>query len=89
LNLPEDSNWPSALFIAADGSQAVLFIFQLAPRVNCMMPRVKLQGLDPQAEYFVDERGPFSGSVLMGVGLLYSFQAEYASKVVFLEKKMP
>jgi alpha-galactosidase len=54
-----------------------------------MMPRVKLQGLDPQAEYFVDERGPLSGSVLMGVGLLYSFQAEYASKVVFLEKKMP
>ncbi|OOQ82246.1 putative alpha-galactosidase G [Penicillium brasilianum] len=88
LNLPEDSNWPSALFIAADGSQAVLFIFQLAPRVNYIMPRVKLQGLDPEAEYCVDGHGPFSGSVLMNVGLHYSFQAEYASKVVFLEKQM-
>jgi alpha-galactosidase len=88
LNLPEESNWPSALFIAADGSQAVLFIFQLAPRVNYMMPRVKLQGLDPQAEYCVDGQGSFSGSVLMNVGLHYSFQAEYASKVVFLEKQM-
>ncbi|KFY00748.1 hypothetical protein O988_03110 [Pseudogymnoascus sp. VKM F-3808] len=28
LNLPEDSNWPAALFISEDESQAVLFYFQ-------------------------------------------------------------
>jgi alpha-galactosidase len=88
LNLPEDSNWPSALFVAADGSQAVMFVFQLAPRVNHIIPRVKLQGLDPHAEYCVDGHGPFSGSVLMNVGLKFSFNTEYGSKVVFLEKRL-
>ncbi|KAJ5900633.1 alpha-galactosidase C [Penicillium subrubescens] len=88
LNLPEDSNWPSALFVAADGSQAVMFVFQLAPRVNHIIPRVKLQGLDPHAEYCVDGHGPFSGSVLMNVGLKFSFNTEYGSKVVFLMKRL-
>ncbi|KKK21427.1 putative melibiase [Aspergillus ochraceoroseus] len=86
LSLPEDSNWPAALFISADGSRAVLFFFQLSPYVNHTMPRVRLQGLDPLSTYRVDGEGPYTGAMLMNLGLQYSFQTDYASKVAFLEK---
>ncbi|KAL4863296.1 hypothetical protein BDV12DRAFT_206640 [Aspergillus spectabilis] len=85
LTLPEESNWPAALFIL--GKQAVLFLFQLAPVVNHAMPRVRLQGLEPQAMYLVDGQGPYSGSMLMNLGLQYSFKTDYGSKVVLLEKQ--
>ncbi|KAJ0418621.1 putative melibiase [Aspergillus carlsbadensis] len=86
LSLPEESNWPAALFISNDGSQAVLFFFQLAANLNHTMPRVRLQGLQGEVMYRVDGQGPFSGAMLMNLGLQYSFQANYASKVVFLER---
>ncbi|KAL5342685.1 Melibiase-domain-containing protein [Aspergillus crustosus] len=85
LTLPEESNWPAALFL--HGNQGVLFFFQLAPLVNHAMPRVRLQGLDPQANYLVDGQGPYSGSMLMNLGLQYSFKTDYASKIVFLQKQ--
>ncbi|KAL2869613.1 alpha-galactosidase [Aspergillus lucknowensis] len=87
LSLPEESNWPSVLFISEDGFQAVLFFFQLAPCLNHTMPRVRLQGLDALATYHVDGQGPYSGSMLMNLGLQYSFQTNYASKVVFLKRQ--
>lgn len=86
LTLPEDSNWPAALFIDEDGCNAVLFLFQMKPVVNHEMPRVKLQGLDPKAMYRVDGQGTLLGSMLMNVGLKYYFWSDYASMVVFLEK---
>ncbi|KAL4786864.1 Melibiase-domain-containing protein [Aspergillus varians] len=87
LSLPEESNWPAALFVSENGAQAVLFFFQLAPYVNHTMPRVKLQGLESQATYRVDGEGPYSGAMLMNLGLQYSFTTDYGSKVVFLEKQ--
>lgn len=87
LNLPEDSNWPAVLFISEDGSEAVLFYFQLSPNLNHALPWLKLQGLDPQATYSVDGNQTYSGSALMNKGLQYSFPEEYGSKVVFFEKQ--
>ncbi|GIJ92717.1 hypothetical protein Asppvi_001995 [Aspergillus pseudoviridinutans] len=84
LSLPEESNCPAVLFIL--GNQAVLFLYQLDLKVNHALPRVKLQGLGPQDLYFVDGEGPYSGAMLMSLGLQYSFGADYGSKVVFLEK---
>jgi alpha-galactosidase len=86
LSLPEESDWPAVLFVSEDGAKAVLFYFQLSPNVNHTMPRVRLQGLDPRAMYRVDEQGPYSGDMLMNLGLQYSFSTDYASKVVFLER---
>lgn len=87
LNLPEDSNWPAVLFISEDGSEAVLFYFQLGPNLSHALPWLKLQGLDPQAMYSVDGNQTYSGSALMNKGLQYSFPEEYGSKVVFFEKQ--
>lgn len=86
LSLPEESNWPAVLFVSEDGVKAILFLFQLSPNVNHTIPRVRLQGLDRQAMYSVDEQGPYSGDMLMNLGLQYSFSTDYASKVVFLER---
>jgi alpha-galactosidase len=87
LSLPEESNWPAVQFISQDQSQVVLFYFQLSPNVNHSMPRVRLQGLDEDAMYRVDGAGPYSGAMLMNLGLQYSFRTEYGSRVVFLEKQ--
>ncbi|KAL4888876.1 putative alpha-galactosidase G [Aspergillus ambiguus] len=87
LSLPDESNWPAVQFISEDRSQAVLFYFQLSPNVNHTMPRVRLQGLDMNAMYRVDGAGPYSGAMLMNLGLQYSFSTEYGSKVVFLAKQ--
>ncbi|KAL4878802.1 alpha-galactosidase C [Aspergillus karnatakaensis] len=87
LRLPEESQWPAAQFISEDGSQAVLFYFQVSPNVNHAAPWVRLQGLDPEAEYSVDGNATYSGSTLMNMGLQYTFDTDYGSKVVFLERQ--
>ncbi|KAI9926942.1 hypothetical protein ASPWEDRAFT_177396 [Aspergillus wentii DTO 134E9] len=87
LSLPEESNWPAVLFISEDGSQAVLFYFQLSPNVNHATPRIRLQGLDSQAMYSIDGNGTYSGQTLMNMGLQYPFDTDYGSRVVFLEKQ--
>ncbi|BCS27802.1 alpha-galactosidase [Aspergillus puulaauensis] len=87
LRSPEESQWPAALFVAEDGSQAVLFYFQLRPNVNHAAPWVKLQGLDEEAQYKVDGEGTFSGATLVNMGLQYTFDTEYGSKVVFIERQ--
>ncbi|RAH86358.1 alpha-galactosidase C [Aspergillus japonicus CBS 114.51] len=87
LRLPENSQWPAALFIAEDGAQAVLFYFQLQPNVNHAVPWVRLEGLDPAAEYLVDGDSRYSGATLMNMGLQFTFDTEYGSQVVFLERQ--
>lgn len=87
LNLPETSNWPAVLFIAEDGQQAVLFVFQLAPNVAHAWPRIRLQGLDAQASYKTDGNVVYSGATLMNLGLQFPFNSDYGSQVVILEKQ--
>ncbi|KAL4997463.1 putative alpha-galactosidase G [Aspergillus recurvatus] len=87
LALPEDSNWPAALYLSESRAQGVLFFFQLAPMVNHALPRVRLQGLEEGAMYRVDGEGPYSGSMLMNLGLQYSFRGDYCSRVVFIERE--
>ena len=87
LNLPEESNWPAALFISEDGKKAALFIFQQKAHWNNVFPPVRLQGLDPKAKYSVDGNLTLSGSTLMNFGLQYSFNGDYDSKVVLLERQ--
>ncbi|CEJ57078.1 Putative Alpha-galactosidase C [Penicillium brasilianum] len=87
LSLPEDSNWPAVQFISQDGSQAVLFYFQIDPNINHALPWIKLQGLDPEAVYSVDGNATYSGSVLMNIGLQFVFETDYGSQVVFIAKQ--
>ncbi|KAK8062371.1 alpha-galactosidase 2 [Apiospora hydei] len=86
LNLPEDSNWPAALYLSEDGSKGVLFYFQVRSTVDQPTPYLRLQGLDPAARYTVNGTDTYSGATLMRMGLQYRFNGEYDSKVVLIEK---
>ncbi|KAI1248270.1 hypothetical protein MGN70_010520 [Eutypa lata] len=86
LNLPEESNWPAALFITPDGESAVLFWFQVRANINHAAPFLRLQGLDPAARYTVEGNATYSGLTLMNIGLQYYFDGDYDSKVVLIEK---
>lgn len=87
LRLPEESNWPAMLYVSQDETQAVLFYFQIRSNINHAFPRVKLQGLDNHSNYLVNGEGPISGFTLMNLGLQYSFESDYESKIIFLEKE--
>ncbi|KAL2827323.1 Melibiase-domain-containing protein [Aspergillus cavernicola] len=86
LNLPEASNYPSALFISEDGNQAVLFAFQIRTTGVHNYPLLRLEGLDPSATYKLDGERTLSGATLMNGGIQYRFGSDYDSKVVLLEK---
>jgi alpha-galactosidase len=87
LNLPESSNLPATLFISEDGKQAVLFAFQIRFKTTHSYPMIRLQGLDPSALYKVDGDQTYSGATLMNGGIQYRFEADYDSRVVFLERQ--
>lgn len=87
LNLPEDSNWPAALFVSENGKEAALFFFQLLANNNNLFPPVRLQGLDAKANYKVDGNQTLSGATLMNFGLQYNFKHDFDSRLVWLEKQ--
>lgn len=86
LQLPEESNWPAALFISEDGSEAVLFWFQVRSLFNHALPYLKLQGLEPTAQYTVNGTVTYTGATLMNIGLQYQFSGDYDSQVVFINR---
>lgn len=86
LQLPEESNWPAAMFVAENGSQAVVFWFQVRSSWNMARPYLRLQGLEGAARYRVGENGTYSGATLMNVGLQWDFRGDYDSTVLLLER---
>ncbi|KAI1179565.1 glycoside hydrolase family 36 protein [Nemania sp. FL0916] len=90
LALPDQSNWPAAMFVLPDASTAVLFAFQVRSATKPLPPPVKLQGLDPQAKYKLTGDGyeaTFSASTLMNTGLSLTWpNADYQSIILKLEK---
>ncbi|KAH7309884.1 Melibiase-domain-containing protein [Stachybotrys elegans] len=86
LVLPDNSNFPAALFISQDGNQAVLFAFQILRRQVHNFPTLRLEGLVPTARYKVDGENIYSGATLMNGGFQFRFARDYDSKVVFIEK---
>lgn len=86
LNLPETSNYPAAMFVSEDGSQAVLFAFQLRQTLVHNYPMIRLQGLDLSATYRFDGQQTYSGATLMNGGVQFRFGGDCDSKVVLIEK---
>lgn len=87
LNLPSESNYPAVLYISQDGSQAVLFAFQIRATSVHNYPYLRLQGLEPSATYVMDGRSVHTGATLMNGGIQYRFDdGDYDSKVTLLER---
>ncbi|KAK9778658.1 putative Alpha-galactosidase [Seiridium cardinale] len=91
LALPDQSNWPAALFAYPDASSAVLFAFQIRSMLKPLPPPLKLKGLDPAAKYTVGNgttSETWSGSTLMNVGLSLSWEsADYQSNILFIDRQ--
>ena len=85
-------------YVSKDAAKAILFAYDIHPRFQEKLHRVKLQGLDPDRTYRVEEINlmpgakptlkahgqSFSGDYLMKVGLEVFSQEEAQSHVVEL-----
>ncbi|KAH7113731.1 Melibiase-domain-containing protein [Dendryphion nanum] len=70
LAMPSESNFPAALFVFKDKSEAVLFAFQQRYAARPAKPPVRLSGLEEGAKYVNDWDGEtYSGRTLMGRGI--------------------
>ena len=66
----ENHDHDSWMFCSKDGKTAVLTLVQVVNRTNSFASRIKLQGLDPAAEYEIEGfEETFPGDVLMYGGL--------------------
>lgn len=98
---PYEGNHMALNYVSADKSQAVLFAYDVHTRYREVIQNVRLQGLDPTAQYLVEEinlmpdtksRLPehgktFSGDYLMKIGLQAFTQEQLHSRVIELKRQ--
>lgn len=86
LVLPDESQHPAAIYVSKDGSQAVVFAFQMQATLNNVQPTLRLQGLVEDEVYLLEGEKRYSGATLMSAGLRLAFRGDYDSKVLLLER---
>ena len=82
------------MYVNETKSQAVLFAYKVDNYYSMPIPRIRLQGLDPNATYTIIEKDvkawqqpcllsgkQFAGQFLMEVGLEIPLDWDYASRV--------
>ncbi|OTB18604.1 glycoside hydrolase family 36 protein [Daldinia sp. EC12] len=90
LALPDQSNWPAAMFVSPEHDSAVLFAFQIRSALKPVPPPLKLQGLDSNAKYKVSNGSweqSWSGSTLMNTGLSLNWpNSDYESIILTFDR---
>ncbi|MCM1024039.1 MAG: alpha-galactosidase [Prevotella sp.] len=82
-NVFEDNMWDAWIFVAKDKSEAAFTFVQVLGRPNYRSRRIKLKGLDSEANYKNMETGEvLTGSALMNAGIFVSLDGDFKSKVV-------
>ena len=89
----------SLMYVNDNQNQAVLFAYKVDNYYSMPIPRIRLQGLDPEATYTISEKDvkawqepcslsgkQFSGQFLMEVGIEIPLDWDYASRVFELKK---
>ncbi len=95
LHSPFESNRAAVEYVSQDGSEAVIFLYNLWETLPGSTPTarasgaVRLRGLDPDANYFLsnDRSGRASGETLMNMGLPWFVQGNFNSAIVMLKKQ--
>ncbi|TPX17724.1 uncharacterized protein E0L32_002825 [Thyridium curvatum] len=80
------SNFPAVLFVSEDGARAVLFMFQIRLTMVQDRPTIRLQGLEPRAQYTLEGRGQYSGLTLMNAGVVPKFKKDLDSELVLISR---
>ncbi|WP_338042369.1 alpha-galactosidase [Paenibacillus alba] len=85
-----DSGVAAVQYVSKDGAEAVVFLFLHAQQFGNSLPRLGLQGLEPNADYLVHglEQEPvrFKGKNLMHVGLNPKLTGDYDSALIRLQR---
>lgn len=95
---PYSGNHAASSYVSKDRRQAVVYTFDLHPRLGEKLSNVRLQGLDPDRRYTVSEINlmpgkkstlpengkTFSGDYLMKIGLKALTGSDYNSRVIEL-----
>lgn len=89
----------SLMYVDDDKDEAVLFVYKIENMVNQSLPRLRLDGLAPDATYTLHERDvkvgdkpcrldgkSLSGRVLTEVGVEVPMDGDYTSRVFYLTK---
>ena len=91
INRPDESNWPTAVFVSKDKKEAVLLAYRMQSIINWHSPPVRLQGLDAESTYVLEEEGQdaveYTGQTLMNIGLHLALKGDYQSRVILLKSK--
>lgn len=74
-------------FVSEDRAHAVMLLLGQSIRLREPIPRIRLQGLDPDALYRVDGGKLISGRALMNIGLTFHLNADFDSKLLRIEKE--
>jgi alpha-galactosidase len=89
LRAPEGDGLSSVQYVAADGSESVVFFYLPAPHYGRGQHPVPLRGLDPAARYRDAETGAVHhGAVLLGQGVRPDLpKGDYASAILHLVRQ--
>ncbi len=67
---PFEGNETAWMFVAENGEEAAVFYFRVLSESNAPLSRLKLKGLDPDADYeILGQEGLYSGDALMYAGV--------------------
>jgi alpha-galactosidase len=91
---PRTSDVTANEYVAADGSQAVLFAFRHSQQYSTEVPPIRFRGLDEKALYRVEATGgkirerqqPLSGAYLMRAGLTVNLAGDYDAAAIVLAR---
>ena len=95
LHSPFESNRAAVQYVSQDGSEAVVFLYNLWETLPGSTPTaraggvVQLRGLDPDANYVLTGvwKGMVSGRTLMHIGLPWFVRGNFNSAIVTLKKQ--
>lgn len=85
---PFEGNETAWMFVAEDGEEAVVFYFRVLSESNAPLSRLKLKGLDPDADYeILGQEGLYSGDALMYAGVsVGEDRGDYHGELIRLKK---
>lgn len=88
IQSPFEGNMAAWVFVSQDQNTAVLCSYTMLGKPNPVQVRLKLAGLDPEADYVDQDSGIcYGGDELMSVGLLKEAGADMLSEIRVFQKK--
>ncbi|MDR0987108.1 MAG: alpha-galactosidase [Ruminococcus sp.] len=84
--LAHNTNYDAFVFVTKNKSEALLTVTQILARPNYPVLRLKLRGLNPEAEYTASDGNIYSGSALMNCGIEVPLSGDFDSRQVYFYK---